>query len=424
MTIRIAATAAWAALLCGAVPARAAAPVTLDDAFRRAVAHHPELRQFDTRRALLSAERERAALRPELEAGVQLENALGTGTHEGIREAELTFHLGSILERGGKAGLRQSVVRRQVEALQSDLDARTLDLLAEVARRFVALGAAEHLLRIASENQDQRGRGVQMARARLEAGASPESTVLAAEVALAQANLTRLRADQQRRSARQHLAALWAERDPDFTIPIDGLLTLPTIDPIESLAAALQRSPELSRIHSEQRVREARLRLARSSSVPDLKWQVGVRRLEADNDFALVAGLSMPLGSRTRNEPQVRAAAVELTGLELEHEATEIALYSTLAEAHGRYQVARLEVQELQDAILPRLARAEAAAARAYLAGAASFMELAQLQAEHAASRARQVEAAAQAHVALIEIQRLTGHSFLTVPATATGENP
>src|SRR5690606_6021620 len=156
---------------------------------------------------------------------------------------------------------------------------------------------------------------------------------------------------------RQYLAALWNERSPDFTIPIDELLLLPPVEPMGSLAAALQRSPELAGFATERRVREARLRLARSAATPDLRWQVGLRRLEASNDFAVVAGVSVPLGARNRADPQIRAATVELAGLDVDFEAAEASLYATLVQAHGRYSAARREVLELQSEVLPRLVR-------------------------------------------------------------------
>jgi cobalt-zinc-cadmium efflux system outer membrane protein len=63
--------------------------------------------------------------------------------------------------------------------------------------------------------------------------------------------------------------------------------------------------------------------------------------------------------------------------------------------------------------VLPALARAVAAAERAYLGGAASLLEWTQLQAELTATRAQQLDAAFEARLALIEIQRLTGEPFL-----------
>ena len=126
----------------------------------------------------------------------------------------------------------------------------------------------------------------------------------------------------------------------------------------------------------------------------------------------------MPLGARARAQPSIRAADAELAALEIEREAKGLSLYSTLAEAHGRYRVAQLEVSRMRSDILPKLAKAEAAAERAYRAGAISYLEWAQLQSEST----QQLDAAIDAQRALIEIQRLTGQAFVANAASSTDD--
>jgi cobalt-zinc-cadmium efflux system outer membrane protein len=190
-------------------------------------------------------------------------------------------------------------------------------------------------------------------------------------------------------------------------------MELAAVPDFEQLAAWLDRTPELVQFAGEQRIREARLQLARTQAVADLDWQVGARRLQATDDVALVGSVSMPLGSRGRAQPDIRIAEAELASLEIEREAKGLSLYSTLAEAHGRYRTARVEVQRLQADVIPKLARAEAATERAYRAGAISYLEWAQLQSETTAARRQQLDAALDAQRALIEIQRLTGQPFV-----------
>ena len=92
--------------------------------------------------------------------------------------------------------------------------------------------------------------------------------------------------------------------------------------------------------------------------------------------------------------------------------------------AHGRYRTAQLEVRRLEDDVLPKLGRAEAAAERAYRAGAISYLEWAQLQSERTTARRQQLDVALDAQRALIEIQRLTGQAFVAGPAPEQGTTP
>lgn len=421
MSVRLAALAVWVAACAVAFSPQALAAdrLTLDDAFARVARSHPDLRLLDSRGQVLTAEREQSALRPVLIAGASLENAFGSGDYGGLQGAELTLTLASVLERGGKLDARRALAQSRIDALAVKREAIRLDLLAETARRYIAVIAADRRRALAALDIEQRQRTVAAARHRLQAGASPESVLLTAQAALARAELGRGRASQQHATARQHLAALWGERAPAFETTAGDPLALPAIAPMEALVAELERTPELAQFADERRIGEARLQLARSAATPDLDWQFGVRRLQSTDDTAVVGNLSLPLGGRVRAQPGIRAAEAELEALSIEREAKGLSLYSTLVEAHGRYEVAQAEVVRLQRDVLPRLAQAEHAAERAYRAGAISYLEWAQLQSEQTVVRQQQLDVALDAQRALIEIQRLTGQAFVTAPAVA-----
>lgn len=431
MRLRLAALAAWVVVVAVAGSTATAAPsavenrLTLDDAIARVATSHPELRLYSARGDVLAAERDRALQRPALVVGASIENALGTGDTSGVQGAELTLTLASVLERGGKLDARRTLVQSRIDALAVERETRRLDLLAEVARRYLAVVAARQQHGIATADIGQRQRTVAAARHRLQAGASPESVVLTAQAALARAELELARNEHAERAARQHLAAMWGEREPTFTVADSDPTALPAIEEASALAALLDSTPELAQFADERRIREARLQLARADATPDLGWQVGVRRLQASDDTALVGSVSMPLGTRSRAMPGIRAAEAELASLEIEREAKGLSLYATLVEAHGRYRVAQAETERLRSDVLPKLARAETAAERAYRAGAISYLEWAQLQAEQNLARRQRLDAALEAQRALIEIQRLTGQAFVAGPdASAQGNNP
>lgn len=417
MWLRSTALAVLAFVSCASARAQTPEPLTLDAAFARVAGSHPDLRLFGPRQDMLAAGFERAAQRPPLVAGAQVENAFGTGAASGLDGAEFTLTLASVLERGGKLDARRTLAQSRIDALALERETRRLDLLAEVARRYLAVVAADNARAIAERDIAQRARTVAAARRRLEAGASPESVLLTAQAALARAELQRARAGQRRTAARQALAALWGERDPRFEVAASDPLRLPDIADAATLAELLERTPELVRFADERRVREARLRLARSEASADLDWQLGVRSLQDSDDFALVGSLSLPLGAHARAQPEIRAAEAELAALAVERETADLSLYATLAEAHGRYRGAQLEVRRLGDDVIPKLVRAEAAAERAYRGGAISYLEWAQLQADTTAARSQQLDAAIDAQGALIEIQRLTGQAFIAAPA-------
>ncbi|WP_282262216.1 TolC family protein [Stenotrophomonas sp. PS02301] len=424
MWMRLAALAAIAFVPCvyaqGTTPA---APLTLDDAIARVAQYHPDLRLAQAQRPVWEARRDAAGLSPPLTVGVELENALGSGDTRGFDAAEVTVTLAGVLERGGKLDARRAVAQANLDSLAPQRETARLDLMAEVARRYLAVTDARQQLRIAETDIEQRRRAVAAARLRLQAGASPESVLLTAQAMLAQAELDRDRARQMDQSARASLSALWRQREPGFDVVTGDPMQLPALQDFAVLAEELQRTPELAVLAGERRIREAQVQLARTQARPDVSWQVGVRNSRDTRDTSLVAGFSLPLGSVRRADPEIRAAEAELALNSVERDARALQLYATLAEAHGRYLTSRLEVTRMARDVLPQLQRAENAAEKAWRAGAISYMEWAQLQAMRIDARQRQLEAAIAAQTALIELQRLTGQSMVAATDTVSTED-
>ena len=424
MWMRLAAIAAFALVprVYAQAPA-SAVPLSLDAAIARVAVDHPDLQLVDAQRPVLKARRDAASLRPPLQFGVDVENLLGSGDNRGLKGLETTVSLSGVLERGGKLDARRLLAQSNLDALAPQRATARLDLLAETARRYLDVARAQSALDIALTDIEQRRRAVNAARVRLQAGASPESVLFTAQAMLAQAELDRDRAIEEASAARLSLAALWGARTPDFKAVSGDALQLPALRDFASLNDDLQRAPELAELLGEQRIREAQLQLVRTRSRPDWNWQVGVRNSRADNATSLVGGFSIPLGSARRAAPEIREAEADLALLPYQRQARQQQLYATLAEAHGRYVTARLEVQRMQADVLPQLQKAERAAEQAWRAGAASYMEWAQLQAMRIESRQRQLDAAIAAQTALIEIQRLTGQGMLATDATVAVEN-
>ena len=413
--------AALAALWCCAVlalPAQAAPttpPLDLRQAFALTLERHPDLRRLPLQHAALTAEADLAAQTPAWSAGASVENVLGTGAYRGADGAELTLSLGSALEPRARREARVGLARSHLAGLNIAAEGRRLDLLAEVARRYLDVLALQEETAALHAMLAQRRTAVAAARRRVTAGASPASVQLGAEAAQARAELELARTQAVTDAARRRLALMWGG-EPAGTVAGD-LLSLPNTPNFDDLVKLLERTPDLQRFAGEARLREARLQLAQSQARPDIEWQVGLRRLQGSEDWALTGGLSVPLGNRRRAEPAIRAARAELDALALEREAGELDLRATLAEAHGRLEVDALAVRQTTEKVLPALERAESAAGQAYRAGALSYLEWAQLQADLLAARRDRIAAARDFHRALIEIQRLTAEPFVLAVA-------
>lgn len=201
-------------LVCAPAWAENNQQLTLDAAIERVAQGHPELRLIEGQRRVLDARAEIAAQRPQMTAGLELENVLGSGSYKGADQAELSVSLAGTLERGGKLDARRVLASANIDQLAPQREMARLDLLAETARRYLVIAGAVQQQRIAKLDITHRQRAVDAARRRHQAGGAPESVVLTAQSSLAEAELDRDSAAQAERAARQSLSALWNSTTP------------------------------------------------------------------------------------------------------------------------------------------------------------------------------------------------------------------
>lgn len=423
---RFRAVFAAAVVAFGAIaPTHAAAPLRLEDAFQRVIEFHPDLAVWRARRGALQAERDVAAQPHPVTANLSLENAPGTGNASGFRQAELTLSLASVLERGGKRQARVEVAAQQLDATAVLQEAKCVDLLAEVARRYLDVVVAGAEARLAAADVAQRERTLEAASKRVQAGGAPESVRLAALAAKQRAESDLKRAERAHMVAKRRLSLLWGEAVvASFDVTASDFERLPEVVPYDDLKQLLAQNPDLKVFAHEARIREARLRFAQAARSRDVAWQVGIRRLQDGADWALVGNVSVPLGSVQRAEPAIRAAAAELDALSLERDATRLGLEAALAEAYGRIETAIAEANQFDRTLLPTLREAESSAEQAYRRGALSYLEWAQLQSDTIAIQHQRLAASVEAHRALIELQRLTGEPMLHAIDPAKEQRP
>ncbi|WP_170113374.1 TolC family protein [Ahniella affigens] len=349
---------------------------------------------------------------------------LGTGDLATFDGAEITISLASVIERGGKRAARSTLADAHRQTAELMREGRQLDILAEVARRYLDAAAAHALAALLREDLTQRERLLQAALQRRRAGIEQEAAPLSADAQRARTAAELEQSVRRAQHARQRLAVLWGSTAADFSIVPADFDQLPPVPSYQRVAGLLADTPELKWFAHESRLREARLQLARTSSIADIDWQVGVRRLESGSDFGLVGSISIPLGSAARADSGIRAADAELAAIAFEREGRERILQSTLVEAWAQIDLATTQAQRIDREVIPALNRAAEAAERSYRAGASSLLEWNQMQVEIVAARRERLDAALTAYRGLIELQRLTGQTFSVGTPQAGGATP
>jgi cobalt-zinc-cadmium efflux system outer membrane protein len=401
-------------VLLFSLPAGAQTPappleLTLSQALQLAADSDPRLQGQVFVRQGAAAARAAAMLRPALKLTAEAENILGSGTLSAFDDAELTLSLGTTLELGGKRAARTAVADREIDRLDVEQKAQRIDILAEVAGRFVAVLRTQENLNVAREGQALAVRAQSIVAARVQSAAAAPVERSNAEVSAAKAAVAQQSALSDQREAWARLVTLWGGAPESTGAARGDLFNARPMPAFSGLQDMVERNPDILRLAQERQVKEAELRLAQSQAVPDLDVSAGVRRLEAVNDQAVVFSASIPLGTGGHSKHATEAAQSRLNALGADERTRRNELLGVLYGLNQRAENARASLNILSTSALPAAQRAQEQAEAAFRAGRSSLLELAVAQSQLLDVRREQIDAAANYHLLVIELERLIG---------------
>lgn len=413
LTTRSICPSLWVMVSVIALETEAADPLTLPNALAIAQASHPALAGFPAERAAAEARRSRASRTPIVDLGVTLEDAAGTGAYSGLDRAQWTLSLSRALERNGQRSARIDAADAQLEALQSQQQRRRRDAYAEVVERFIEAAADAERLRLAQAELALAAEAARAAEQRVSAARAPLAESARARAALAMARLEREHAEHEEQSARLALAVSLGRSQPDFGELIADVYELPALVGLDSLREQLARSPAATARLAEVAAARAEIRAAESLSRARPSLSAGLRRFEAEDDYGIVLGFSVPLGTAARAEDSIREATAQVARLEAESSATQLAAGQLLFDRFQELTHWREAVRLFDTEVVPALDEALAQTRYAFERGRYGYPELGLALRELAAAKRERLDSAVRYHMLLVELEKLTGVSLI-----------
>ncbi|MDH5620530.1 MAG: TolC family protein [Gammaproteobacteria bacterium] len=382
--------------------------INFEQAVAKTLESNPALVSLGYQIEAQSGRIERAGTAPGVELGVLLENAAGTGGFSGVNSAEATISLAWSLERG-KRERRVDAARAELSLLESDVELRRLEVATETARLFLTTLANQAEADLVDEAVNLSEKTVAVVRQRVEAGRTAKADLARAEVDLSRLKLDREDLEHKLLTSIRRLAAQWGETRPTFTSVRGKLTDLPEPDSFANLLARVEQSPNLRRFLSERRLREAELRRVEADAKPDWRLTAGVRQMQLSDDQALIAGITIPLGAKTRNQGNLATARAALARSDADRVAAGVQIETRLFALYEELKHSVHRAITLRDDILPRVESALAETQLAYEQGRYSYLELRAAQVDTLRARAEVAVALIDAHRNILEIESLTG---------------
>jgi cobalt-zinc-cadmium efflux system outer membrane protein len=401
----------------GASAQEAPPPLSLGAVLQRAAEQNPTLAAQGYAERAAEALIEQANLRPNPTLDVSLENFAGTGAVQGVRGIETTVQASQTLERGGKREKRVALAGRERETAAKEFRVRRAEVLAASATAYIEVLAAQQRLALAAEPLRLARETIAAVESRVTAGAASPAESARARAALAASLADHARANASLLSARAALAATWGGEPTEVTT-VAGTLRIPSSLPSqETFVAKLASNPRLELQQTVIASRRAALDLEQAQAVQDVNVGGGVRFLREGSDAAFVAGVSMPLPFRNKNQGNIRAARETLAGAEQGVRAVEVELRTALTSAWQELTASHTAAQNLRGEALPATEEAFGAVRHAYEQGQLPLIDVLDAQRALVALRKELLDAEVAYAIALTRAESLTDPSFSAVSA-------
>ena len=343
-------------------PLSSSQSLTLDMAINQVRNASPRVRLQALESRALGAEADQASRRLNPVLSLEVENFAGGGTREGFREADTTLAVEQTFRLGNKRTLSERARRAQAALATAECAVIQREVELQAAILFAELSAALEMNALAEESAELATTVSDTVAKRVEAGAAapPELSRAMTDRALSKTGL--YEAEAQIAEKRYALASLWGSSEPEFSNPV--LMVISDVDtPSETT------HPRLAASRAALDMRQAQTRLDETAAIPDITVSAGIRRFEATDDQALVAGVSVPLPLFDRGQDQARATAFRAEAAALDRKAIEQELLADQRSAVAALKAAEAQLSLLVDEALPEAESAYDSSLRGYEVG-------------------------------------------------------
>jgi cobalt-zinc-cadmium efflux system outer membrane protein len=391
--------------------------ISLNQAIAKTIEQNPELISFGYQIQVEQGLLKQAGMFSNPDLNVEIEDILGSGDFDGIDSAQTTISIGWALEQGVRKH-KVDVARANVSLISNESEIMRVDKAAETAELYLACLTNQTRIINSRQAVELAKEIINAVQVRVTASKAPHAELARAKANLALKQLDLGDVEHDLMTSYRYLSAQWGEVVPQFKQVIGDIFQLPEIDSFEALKERLNQNSEYTRLLSQRRLNETELLLAKELSKPQWRVSAGVRRFESEDDQALVLGFTLPLTLRNRNQGQIAASNARLSKIDADTKAVNVKANAQLFALYTELQHSIHRATALNNVVIPSITQAVNDSHKAYERGRYSYLEWQVVQSELLDANKELIEATSNAHLFVIEIERLTGEKIATLSKT------
>lgn len=382
--------------------------IDLTTAINKTLAHHPSLNQYVHKFTAQKGMQTQASVSAPTKLSFMAEEMLGTGNLQGLDNSQASLSISWVLDKD-IIRKRVSVESSKKAIIEIEQQMNKINVAAQTAQYFLHALALQEKLAIAQQSVKQLSQTKVQIKRRVQAGKTSETDLLRAQAELETALLQQEDVLHEITSAKRMLVAQWGETDPNSLTLNGSLQSQPNLLSLTQLKQNLETSPALKRFMVLKGIAQTKIDLAEAQSKG--LWQVsaGVKRLQSSGDFGLIAGVSVPIMQRNRNQGLIAALTAQQNQNQSEFSALKKQVETQLFVLYQELKHSLHAQESLQERIIPSLQKALNEANRIYLQGKYSYMELNSVQRDLLKAQSKLIDANLMMHLKMIALEKLTG---------------
>jgi cobalt-zinc-cadmium efflux system outer membrane protein len=389
--------------------------ITLTQAVAASLLRNPELAAFSQEIRAREAAVLQAGLFPNPTFGANAAN-FANARARGFDGDVVTLELSQLIELGGKRAARIEAAQQTQELADWDYETARLAVATLVAQAFTEVLGAQARLDLARQTTALAEQVATAVGNQVKAGEVSPVEETRTKVALATVRTDLMRAERELEAARRRLAALWGSVEPRFAKARGELESVSPIPTLEQLQEKIHRNPELARWTTELTQRQALVELEKTKAIPDVTASLGTSYYRLNNDYVLLAGVSVPLPVFNRNQGGILEAERRRNKAEDERRAAEVRIGTALSTAYQTLAAAHAEAETYKTSILPGAESAYEAVRKGYRFGEFALLDVLDTQRTLFTAKAQYLRALTAYHQGVAEVERLVGEQLATLP--------
>lgn len=332
-------------------------------------------------------------------------------THEiGLNESENTVSLTQKIEVGGKRKLRKNLAKKQQSIVDLDLRNTARNITADTRKVFFEVLTAQDKLQLANETVEiaQNLKGI--LEDRFIHGEIAKVEVLKSSIELSKAKTIVTNAKKEMIDSSERLKTVMGISDNSLRRLAPVHIGDAQDIPFEKLENLLKKNHPV--LHTQENILDLTLlgvKKAKRDALPDIDFSIGYKRLSANDEDTVQAGISVPFPIFNRNQGKIDEAVALSQKAKYDKQAIENDLHFQLTKAFTMYTASLELVNAFANSIVPQAEESLEIARQAYKHGGFDYIEVLDAQRTFASTKIEYLDILNNLFSAITEIERLVG---------------